>query len=182
MRELLTILAITAYLTGCNNEQADNHEKDKTVTENKTSGPKEENAQTIKPTFTELEENVSAHIKSLFDHYAHVKAALVNGNTSEASSGANIIVQTIKTFDKSLLPAEQKPVYDKWITELSNSAGKIAASDNIETQRSNFSTLSNQAYGLAKSFGAGRTIYHDHCPMAFDNKGAMWLSDKKRDQ
>ena len=179
MRELLTILAFAAYLTGCNNEQADNQEKDKTVTENKTSGPKEENVQTIKPTFTVLEENVSAHIKSLFDHYAHVKTALVNGNTSEASSGANIIVQAIKTFDKSLLPAEQKPVYDKWITELSNSAGKIAASDNIETQRSHFSTLSNQAYGLAKSFGAGRTIYHDHCPMAFDNKGAMWLSDKK---
>ena len=42
MRELLTILAFAAYLTGCNNEQADNQEKDKTVTENKTSGPKEE--------------------------------------------------------------------------------------------------------------------------------------------
>jgi hypothetical protein len=178
MRQLLTILALVTYIASCNNEQSNNPEKE-TVTENKTNGAKEDNVQTTKPTFTVLDKSVSTHIKSIFDHYDHVKTALVNGNSSEARTGADAIVQSVKTFDKSLLPAEQKETYDKWIAELGNAAGKISSSDNIETQRIHFSTLSNQAYGLAKSFGAGRTIYHDHCPMAFDNKGAMWLSEKK---
>lgn len=179
MKQLLTILAFATYITSCNDGQSDKHDNHDTVTANKTSVPKEENVQTIKPTFAVLEESVSAHIKSLFDHYGHVKTALVNGNAAEAKSGADAIVKSIKSFDRSLLTAEQKEPYGKYIAELGNAAGKIAASDNIETQRAHFSTLSNHAYGLAKTFGAGRTIYHDHCPMAFDNKGAMWLSENK---
>jgi hypothetical protein len=178
MRQLLTILAFATYIASCNNEQTNSQEKE-AVTENKTNGAKEDNVQAIKPTFTVLDESVSTHIKSIFDHYGHVKTALVNGNSSEAKSGADAIVKSIKSFDRSLLPAEQKEPYGKWIAELGNAAGKISASDNIETQRAHFSTLSNHAYGLAKTFGAGRTIYHDHCPMAFDNKGAMWLSENK---
>ena len=34
-------------------------------------------------------------------------------------------------------------------------------------------------YELVKNFGAGRPLYHDHCPMARDNQGAMWLSEVK---
>jgi hypothetical protein len=179
MRRLLTILAFATYLAGCNNEPSNDQEKGKPTAENKIDTTKEESVEVIKPTFTALEENVSAHIKSIFDHYGHVKTALVNGNAAEAKSGADAIVKSIKSFDRSLLPAEQKEPYSKWIAELGNAAGKISASDNIETQRAHFSTLSNYAYGLAKLFGAGRTIYHDHCPMAFDNKGAMWLSENK---
>ena len=34
-------------------------------------------------------------------------------------------------------------------------------------------------YTLAKSFGSNRTLYHDLCPMAFDDQGAYWLSESK---
>jgi hypothetical protein len=32
-------------------------------------------------------------------------------------------------------------------------------------------------YELVKTFGAGKKVYYDHCPMAFNNKGANWLSE-----
>jgi hypothetical protein len=34
-------------------------------------------------------------------------------------------------------------------------------------------------YELAKAFGGGRRLYHDHCPMARDNQGALWISELK---
>lgn len=36
--------------------------------------------------------------------------------------------------------------------------------------------MSQYVYALAKAFGGGRTLYHDHCPM-YNDKGAMWLSE-----
>ena len=30
---------------------------------------------------------------------------------------------------------------------------------------------------LVKAFGGGKTLYHDHCLMYNDNKGAMWISE-----
>jgi hypothetical protein len=39
--------------------------------------------------------------------------------------------------------------------------------------------LSEDVYDLVKNFGAGQPIYHDHCPMYNENKGAMWLSEMK---
>jgi hypothetical protein len=49
----------------------------------------------------------------------------------------------------------------------------------IAAQRTHFYTLSQGVYELAKAFGGGRTLYHDHCPMARDNQGALWISELK---
>jgi len=32
---------------------------------------------------------------------------------------------------------------------------------------------------MVKAFGSGMTLYHDHCPMYDNNKGAMWLSETR---
>ena len=84
----------------------------------------------------------------------------------------------MKGFDKSLLTAEQKKVYDDIESDLKEHAEHIAKSK-IDHQREHFSTMSTDVYDLVKAFGAGMTLYHDHCPMANDNKGAMWLSESK---
>jgi Cu(I)/Ag(I) efflux system membrane fusion protein len=43
-----------------------------------------------------------------------------------------------------------------------------------------FSEFSNQLYLTIKTFGLmGKTAYYQFCPMAFDDKGAYWLSEIK---
>ena len=39
--------------------------------------------------------------------------------------------------------------------------------------------MSEDIYDLVKAFGGGRSLYHDHCPMYNEKKGAMWLSEMK---
>lgn len=54
---------------------------------------------------------------------------------------------------------------------------KIADVRDIDEQRTHFDALSESMYELAKSgkLESG-TLYYQHCPMAFNNKGAYWLS------
>ncbi len=92
----------------------------------------------------------------------------------------NAMEDAINKLDKSLLTTEQKTDYDKNEEELKEHAAHIAKNgDKIKHQRSHFAMMSEVVYGLVKNFGAGRPMYHDHCPMARDNQGAMWLSEIK---
>lgn len=86
----------------------------------------------------------------------------------------------IGKLDKSLLITEQKTAYDANEEEMKEHAEHIAKNgDNTKHQRSHFVQMSEVVYELVKNFGAGRPVYHDHCPMARDNQGAMWISEVK---
>jgi len=136
-------------------------------------------AKDIKPTLANADSAVTAKIQEVFDHYIHVKTALVNSDAPEAQNGARTIVSVIESFDASSLPADQKAEYDKSVSGVRTNAQSIAGEGDLEKQRTTFADLSKHVYALVKTFGANRTVYHDHCPMALNDKGAMWLSDEK---
>ena len=130
--------------------------------------------------YSNVDAKAAASIKEMVSHYLHIKNALTNDNGSEAASGAKAMAEAIGKLDKSLLTAEQKKLYDGIEEELKKHAEHIGKNgDKIEQQRSHFSMLSEDVYDLAKAFGAGQPLYHDHCPMYNENKGAMWLSEMK---
>jgi len=110
-------------------------------------------------------------------HYFHVKHALVNNDAAEAKNGATMMLQVISQFDNSLLPADEKAAYTVHITAIKEHADAIIKSAHVDAQRMHFAELSMHEYELIKAFGAGKKIYYDHCPMAFNSKGANWLSE-----
>ena len=179
MKQFIISMFVVITLASCGNNGNKEHANHDTTKAAETNTAATEDIKKQKPVFSHLDASVASHIKEVFDHYIHVKTALVNSNPEEAKNGANAILQALKGFDKSLLPAEQKSAYDKSVARLRTSANNITSAGDIEKQREHFATLSNDAYELAKSFGAGKTIYHEHCPMALNDKGAMWLSESK---
>jgi hypothetical protein len=135
---------------------------------------------TVDVVYKNLDQNAAASIKAIVDHYLHIKNALASDNADEAANGANAMENAIGSLDKSLLTAEQKTAYDAIEPEMKEHAEHIAKnSDNIKHQRFHFVSMSEVVYMLVKQFGAGRPLYHDHCPMARDNQGAMWISEVK---
>lgn len=168
-------------LTACNsNEKAS--KKDETSTTNadtsKARTPVASEMKEIAPAFTNVDPKLAASLNAVFDHYFHIKNALVHNDQNEAASGAKAMADVMTKIDKSLFTAEQKKIYDDIEADLKEHADHIGKSK-IDHQRNHFSMMSEDVYDLAKAFGAGRTVYHDHCPMANDNKGAMWLSETK---
>lgn len=96
--------------------------------------------------------------------YFAVKDALVNDDAIKAKSAAIALAAST----------------GKYADQLNEYILAIGETDDIETQREAFEALSISVYDLAKEGGAGMTVYKQYCPMAFDDKGAFWLSNEKQ--
>lgn len=181
-RIFLSVLGLSTLLfTACNNNESgkenEQHDMHNDTAQHATAKDSEE-VKAIAVTFTNVDAQAATSIKSIADHYLHIKNALANDDSKEATSGAKAMAAVVGKLDKSLLTAEQKAAYDKDEGKLKEHAAAIAANaDKIKDQRAHFVMLSETMYDFVKSFGAGRPVYHDHCPMARDNQGAMWLSE-----
>ena len=176
----LTALSVIVY--SCNDHADRNtstQKEEQTATAEKPSADTEQ-VKVIKASFTNVDAGVTTYIKTLTDDYLQVKNALANGKANEAGDASKKMYDAMKGFDKSLLTAEQKKLYDQNEDDLKEHAEHISKStSDIEHQRDHFSMMSEDMYSLVKAFGPGKTLYHDHCPMAKQNKGAMWLSETK---
>lgn len=154
--------------TGMNHDSMPMPMKDKNMTDN--------NVKMAATTFANVDPGVSAFMKSMVMDYLAVKNALTAGNETAAATASGKMYDAMKGFDKSLLSADQKKVYDDIEDDLKEHAEHISRSK-IDHQREHFATMSKDMYDMVKAFGAGMTLYHDHCPMY--NDGSMWLSETK---
>jgi Protein of unknown function (DUF3347) len=180
------VVAISAItITACNNSGNKNEPQKHDMDNMKDSvqhamAADDKAVKMVAITYTHVDAKAAASIKEIVSHYLHIKNALANDNGSEAASGGKAMEEAIRKMDKSLLTAEQKKVYDDIEDDLKEHAEHIGKNgDKIEHQRSHFSMMSEDMYDLAKAFGGGMALYHDHCPMYNENKGAMWLSEVK---
>ena len=102
---------------------------------------------------------------AVYEHYLHLKNALVEGNSTEAQSGA---------------AALQTALSDAGNTKGADLAGKIASVKDIETQRGELEGLTAEVEALIKKSAlTSGVIYKQYCPMANDDKGGYWLSSNK---
>lgn len=101
------------------------------------------------------------NMQESFQHYTHIKTALVNGDEAEVELGAQMLMQN--TEDEAL----------------QTTAKTIMEAAEISAQREAFAELSLQLEGLFKQNLASGTLYKQFCPMALNDEGAFWFSDVK---
>ncbi len=144
------------------------------------STPNEQSFSQRAPQFSSIDAKATVSMKNLVDRYLQVKNGLASDNAQETADGAKEMYKALTGFDKSGLTAEQKKIFEENEADLKEHAEHIGKSaGTIKHQREHFVSMSEDMYALVKAFGGGRTLYHDHCPMANENKGAMWLSEVK---
>lgn len=181
-KTILIISAITAIAVISCNSNSSSKESNTGMNHDSMPMPMQQNTQPDKDikmvatTFTSVEPAVASYIKTLVTEYLSVKNALINSNEAEAATASGKMYEAIKGFDKSLLSADQKKIYDDIESDLKVHAEHISK-NKIEHQREHFAMMSKDMYDMVKAFGAGMTLYHDHCPMYKD--GSMWLSETK---
>lgn len=178
------ILLLSFASCKSNGTKADHTGHDMESTSKDTTGnaivSKETEVKVIAVIYSNLEVKAATSVKEIVDHYLHVKNALTNDNATEAANGSKAMEAALGKLDKSILTAEQKATYDKIEERLIALSELIAKSGNdIKLQREQFVLMSESVYELVKHFGAGRPLYHDYCPMARDDQGAMWISEVK---
>ncbi len=176
----ITIVTLLAIVSCNSNNQAAkedhsmmNHDSTMPMQDNKMM---DENIKMVSATFPTIDAGASTYMKSMLQKYLGIKNALIEGNSDKAASSSAAMYEAMKGFDKSLLTADQKKVYDDIESDLKEHAEHISKSK-LDHQREHFAMMSKDMYDMVKAFGAGMTLYHDHCPMFKD--GSMWLSESK---
>jgi len=122
--------------------------------------------------------------KSLLDSYYNLRDAFVAGNLASVDK-MNAIV---KTAADSLRIDDIQGDTAGTIREtaryfngtIGTTAGTLASKKDIESKRKEFDVLTDALWNLTRTVKFnGQKIYYQYCPMAFDNKGAYWLSEEK---
>ncbi|MBC7826572.1 MAG: DUF3347 domain-containing protein [Chitinophagaceae bacterium] len=139
-----------------------------------------------KPRAIELGENSGAFNQSyqkLLTAYYNLKDALVASDTIKANAASKELLG----YSDSLRISEIKDDSTGVIKEtaktftgtISGSANALIKESTLEAKRKEFEMISDALYTLTQTVRyGGEKIYYQYCPMAFNNKGAYWLSNQ----
>lgn len=110
--------------------------------------------------------------------YLATKDALVATDAAQTDQKTGDLLAALGQVDAASLPADAGEKWTEHRKIMERAATSMQAAGNIEAKRTSFEDLSKAAYALVNDFGAGTTLYKEYCPMAFNDKGAFWLSAK----
>jgi|SRR5690606_13127124 len=113
---------------------------------------------------TEAEFN-DPKVEAVFTQYLLVETALVNTDATKTASEAaklDLLLKEMNT-DQALLTA----------------VAAMASAEDINIQRQNFEALSSGMETVLNGALKSGMLYKQYCPMAFNNKGAYWISSSK---
>ncbi len=108
----------------------------------------------------------NAPSEQILGAYFDLKNALVESDSNSAQKAGETLASVISNQEEEL-------------PELAAQAQKIKETVKIKEQRIAFEKLSNEVVVYCKSKPGKEKAYVQYCPMAFDFKGASWVSDSK---
>ena len=103
-------------------------------------------------------------LEGMLSGYFSVKNALVKTDAKEAKSAAEELLAGL----------------GDGMSELTKLVKAMTETEDVEKIRADFDQLSASMYAMVKAnpSKAEGAVYKQYCPMAFNNKGAFWLSSE----
>lgn len=119
-------------------------------------------------------------IRAIVASYLSLKNALAADDDTKAAAAGKALKSDMETLDRASFTEEQSKVFNDVAPDMEEHAGHIADNaGNIDHQREHFVVLSKDIDDLLAVFGSPEKLYKDFCPMADNNKGAIWISETK---
>jgi membrane fusion protein, copper/silver efflux system len=121
------------------------------------------------------QEQMDSKTDAIMGSYLEVKDALYKGDPKIVTLKADAMLKHLDTYSPS-----DTAGWSDVSAEMRATLRDMLMAKEISDQRVDFERLSTMLYeNMDKyQFSSGR-LYRAFCPMAFDNKGAYWLSDKE---
>lgn len=120
-------------------------------------------------------------LNSFVGEYLKLKEAFVASDDKQVDQYAKQALNSIKGVDISLLKGDAHNSWMQFEKPIVDNLNGIIQMNGLEMKRKHFSVISDNLFNALESFGNSGSfpIYYQYCPMAFDDKGAYWISDKK---
>ena len=129
---------------------------------------------------TEVVAQSTFSIDIIVKNYLAIKNSLANDDSYAAAAAGKVLSETMAKTGMEKVSADQMKAYMSIADDAKEHAEHIGSNGGkIEHQREHFVTLSKDMDDLIQLFGTNQKLYLDFCPMADDNKGAVWISETK---
>ena len=138
-----------------------------------------------KPKPLSIAENTSTFNQSyaqLLNAYYAVKDALVASDTAKATAAANTLVGASDSLKVNEIQGDTtgmiKETAKSFTANISTTAKLLAEGKTLEEKRKQFEVIADALWSLTRTVKYdGQKIYWQYCPMAFNDKGAYWMSN-----
>lgn len=116
---------------------------------------------------------------ALLTNYYRLKDAFVASNDTLAASQAKALMGSADSLNLKEVKADSSIIEmaNQYIGSISAEAKALVGEPNLEAKRKSFQMISDNMYDLVRTVHFDKeTVYHQFCPMAFNDEGAYWLS------
>ena len=120
----------------------------------------------------------------LFAYYA-LKDALVESNATKADAAAAKLKMAADSLQLNEMDSDStgliRETARNYIGTINVSVDALQQEKELEAKRKEFEIISDALWSLTRTVQyQGGTVYYQFCPMAFNNKGAYWLSNSNQ--
>jgi hypothetical protein len=120
----------------------------------------------------------------LLNAYNSLKDALVASDTAKASAAALVLRTAADSLKVNEIKGDSTGVIKETAVSfagtISGSAQALAAEKELINKRKEFEMIAESVWNLTRTVRySGQKLYWQFCPMAFDNKGAHWISEER---
>jgi len=143
-----------------------------------------ENVEPTPLTLTNKSDAFNTAVANLLGEYYQLKDAFVDWDTVKVNQHAKGLRVLADSLPLNQLKADSSIIKtaDDFAGSISGDAVGIVGETDITEKRKSFYTLSESLYNLLRTVRYdGGVVYHQHCPMAFNESDeAFWLSNKNQ--
>lgn len=120
----------------------------------------------------------------LLGAYYQVKDALVASDTTKASAAGRELITAADSLKVNEIQGDStgkmKEIAKVFAGTISGSAQALVGEAGIDGKRKEFEMIASAIWDLTRAIRYnGQKVYWQYCPMAFNNKGAYWLSNER---
>lgn len=118
---------------------------------------------------------------AMLQSYYSLSDAFVAGDTSKVNASAAALARNADSLRVDEIKGDSsgmiKETARQFMQNISSSSATLRQGSDIEAKRKEFEMVTDALWSLTRTVRYdGQKVYYQYCPMAFDNKGAYWLS------
>lgn len=122
-------------------------------------------------------DSTKSKFKLFIDDYLQLQNALYSDNITMANTSANNMLKTIWSINSNVFNPESEKAWTQHLSLYNETLNGFNSTASLYEKRSYFSHISEVIYCSVKSFTINDDdLYVAYCKMAFNGKGAYWLS------
>jgi len=166
---VLAVFACSVLFISCSG-QGDNKEKQEGTVSAPPAPPK-----------SKLDKEGTQKLMSVISDYYELKDAFVATNSGKASTAANKLLTSTDSLRSFLQHDSSAVSFQPLLDSIALNSKQIITENDptTERQRISFEKVSDAMYLLLKQADLKNgSVYRQYCPMAFNDKGAYWLSNE----